>query len=173
MPGPAPHRHIPGPCDERLRAIHAAPAPLPAPPRFALAIAQAGERVLLVRNRARGVWELPGGWIDPGETPLHCACREVAEESGQTLVDPAPCAGIELHVPGPRGGEPGTRLGVLFHGRIDTPLPFAPTAEIEAMGYWTPDALPAGLAAIDAALLAWWFDPARAHTRERTIPATA
>jgi mutator protein MutT len=38
-------------------------------------------RVLLVRNE-RGEWELPGGRIEPGETPEQCVAREIAEESG-------------------------------------------------------------------------------------------
>lgn len=30
-------------------------------------------------------WDLPGGEIDPGETPLDCVVREVAEEVGLSL----------------------------------------------------------------------------------------
>jgi 8-oxo-dGTP pyrophosphatase MutT (NUDIX family) len=39
------------------------------------------DRVLLVRNE-RDEWELPGGRIEPGETPEECVAREIAEESG-------------------------------------------------------------------------------------------
>ena len=36
----------------------------------------------LPRQIAAGFWELPGGKIDPGETPAQAAVRELAEETG-------------------------------------------------------------------------------------------
>ncbi|MFZ5826245.1 MAG: NUDIX hydrolase [Bacillota bacterium] len=42
----------------------------------------AEERILLVRERAEGLWSLPGGWADAGATPGEMAAREVQEESG-------------------------------------------------------------------------------------------
>jgi ADP-ribose pyrophosphatase YjhB (NUDIX family) len=38
--------------------------------------------VLLVRERRDGLWTLPGGWADAGESPSVAAAREVVEESG-------------------------------------------------------------------------------------------
>lgn len=40
------------------------------------------ETVLLVRERRDGLWTLPGGWADAGESPSAAAAREVVEESG-------------------------------------------------------------------------------------------
>jgi len=45
---------------------------------------------ILVTRRPEGVhlggfWELPGGKIEPGESPVDAACREVREEVGVTL----------------------------------------------------------------------------------------
>jgi len=40
----------------------------------------AGKVVLLENERAE--WELPGGKLDPGETPERCVVREIAEELG-------------------------------------------------------------------------------------------
>lgn len=38
-------------------------------------------RVLLLKNE-RDEWELPGGKLDPSETPEACVVREIREESG-------------------------------------------------------------------------------------------
>ncbi len=37
---------------------------------------------ILSRHRKRSTWETQGGHIEPGETPLECAKRELFEESG-------------------------------------------------------------------------------------------
>src|SRR5438132_13851163 len=39
-------------------------------------------RVLLVREQADGLWTLPGGWADVGESPAEAVVREIREESG-------------------------------------------------------------------------------------------
>jgi ADP-ribose pyrophosphatase YjhB (NUDIX family) len=41
-----------------------------------------GTEVLVVRERSDGLWTLPGGWADIGESPSQAAAREVLEESG-------------------------------------------------------------------------------------------
>ena len=43
-----------------------------------------GEPQVLLIHR-RGVWDLPKGMLDEGETLVHCAAREVAEETGMAL----------------------------------------------------------------------------------------
>lgn len=40
------------------------------------------DRLLLVRERSDGLWTLPGGWADVGETPSEAVVKEVREESG-------------------------------------------------------------------------------------------
>ncbi|MDP9310319.1 MAG: NUDIX hydrolase [Chloroflexota bacterium] len=43
-------------------------------------------KILLVQERSDEQWCLPGGWADVGETPSAVVIREVAEESGLTII---------------------------------------------------------------------------------------
>jgi len=40
------------------------------------------EELLMVRERADGLWSVPGGWADPGDSPADAVVREVLEEAG-------------------------------------------------------------------------------------------
>ncbi len=50
-------------------------------------------RVLLARHHDYDQWALPGGSIDPGETPANAAVREMWEETG-LLVEPVHILGV-------------------------------------------------------------------------------
>jgi len=39
-------------------------------------------RILLVREQSDGLWTLPGGWADVGESAAEAVVREIREESG-------------------------------------------------------------------------------------------
>lgn len=44
-------------------------------------------KILLVKERGDGLWTLPGGWADVGESPSEAVTKEILEESGyQTRV---------------------------------------------------------------------------------------
>jgi ADP-ribose pyrophosphatase YjhB (NUDIX family) len=43
------------------------------------------DRILLVQEREDGLWTLPGGWADVGESASSVAIREVKEESGYDI----------------------------------------------------------------------------------------
>ena len=44
-----------------------------------------GSQLLFVRERSDGLWALPGGWADPGESPVQAIEREISEEAGLTI----------------------------------------------------------------------------------------
>ena len=57
-----------------------------------LGIAERGQRVLLARRAApphRGTWDLPGGFLEAGETPERALVRELREESSGSARRPA------------------------------------------------------------------------------------
>ncbi len=39
-------------------------------------------KILLVQERCDGLWTLPGGWADVGDSPAESVVREIREESG-------------------------------------------------------------------------------------------
>ncbi len=49
------------------------------------AVAFDGDGFLMVRNTRRGGWEMPGGHVEPGETPEQAVEREFLEESGYRI----------------------------------------------------------------------------------------
>jgi 8-oxo-dGTP diphosphatase len=53
----------------------------------ALRGAASGKEFLMVDHKRRG-WELPGGKVEAGEGPVHCALREFREETGHLLASP-------------------------------------------------------------------------------------
>jgi mutator protein MutT len=53
---------------------------------------EAGQILFLVRSD-NGLWDLPAGAIDPGETPAQAIVREVREETG-LIVEPTAVAGV-------------------------------------------------------------------------------
>ena len=55
-------------------------------------------RVLLIQRAFppyAGLWTLPGGRIDPGESAQDCARREMAEELGLVVEELAPCTVLD------------------------------------------------------------------------------
>ncbi len=113
---------------------------------FAVVIARSRDGEVLVFNRYRHVWELPGGLIDPGETARATAARELAEEAG--------CAAGEfewLGVVEVDDGRP--HLGAVF-GCDVTDVPEAmDTDEIGGIAFWRRGDHPHPLGDGDNALL--------------------
>lgn len=53
--------------------------------RTAYAVAFSGECFLMVWHDGRKGWEMPGGHVEPGETPEDAVRREFIEESGYSI----------------------------------------------------------------------------------------
>lgn len=105
---------------------------------------------LMVFNRFRQAWELPGGMVDPGETARQAAFRELLEESGQRprALD---LAGVALTRVGP---ERRLEHLAIYRGTIESPAPFTPNEEMSRSTWWDPSQPLPGLQPIDGAL-AW------------------
>lgn len=100
------------------------------------------EQFLLMRHADR--WDLPKGHVDPGETDLECALRELAEETGMTAedIDLAPDFRFTLqyHVQYKRsGGERRLKTLLIYLGRLKRDVTVMVT---EHLGYewfdWAP-----------------------------------
>lgn len=91
------------------------------------------DRVMLVRVRDNELWYLPGGTIEPGESPVQALVREVAEELGVAL-DPSSIA-FDRRVVGPAYGRQGqVELNCYRADWSGTVEPFNEVSEIGWLG---------------------------------------
>lgn len=58
--------------------------------KYAVIIAHHQGKLLWCRHRDRQTWEIPGGHIEPEESAMQAACRELQEETGATNFTLAP-----------------------------------------------------------------------------------
>lgn len=103
-----------------------------APLAISLVVLWHGGCMLLVFNRQRACRELPGGMIDPGETPRQAAIRELHEESGYQIED-LTLAGFARFALGP---EHRAEYAAIYTGRAAPGNTFAPNEEITAIAWW-------------------------------------
>lgn len=92
-------------------------------------------RVLMVTARDRDVYYMPGGKIDPGETPAEAAAREAFEEVALRL-DPAELEHL-FEVRTQAHGEPDGRQVRMVVFRAETDASPAASAEVGAVHWVT------------------------------------
>jgi 8-oxo-dGTP diphosphatase len=112
-----------------------------AAPRRAFSVAvyaRRGEQVLMIEHRRLRTWLPIGGELEPGETPLEAARRELREETGlagpfRPLVDafdgvPPGLLGYEEHP----AGEKGVHLNFVFVTEVAAGAEVTPNDEFGA-----------------------------------------
>lgn len=96
--------------------------------KYVVVLSEFEGKILLSRHKRRTTWETQGGHIEPGETPLEAARRELYEESGAIDFDIIPLCDY-------RAGVEGTddfANGMVFAAHIKalSPLPDSEMAEV-------------------------------------------
>jgi ADP-ribose pyrophosphatase YjhB (NUDIX family) len=99
-------------------------------------------RILLVRRAIepyKGLWDLPGGFIEEGEHPLDGARRELREETGLEI-EPLEFLGIWIDRYGGDSTAAAT-LNLYWSARVAGGEPMA-ADDVAELGWFDPDELP-------------------------------
>jgi 8-oxo-dGTP pyrophosphatase MutT (NUDIX family) len=119
-------------------------------PVVCLMIARHAFGTVLVHNRRRQVWELPGGFADPGETLQDGAVRELREEAGVHATEVHLVGVLEMESP---YGHEGHLRCALFRCKVEAATAPSDVEEVDAVTYWDGSADLTPVSAIDAALV--------------------
>lgn len=103
-----------------------------APLKYAVIVARYRGKWIFSKHKERITWEIPGGHIEPGETPAQAASRELWEETGTLKAEIVP-----VSVYGFRD------LGMLYFAEISELGPIPESSEIREIGHF--DGIPDNL----------------------------
>jgi 8-oxo-dGTP diphosphatase len=105
----------------------------------AFLIVRGAKGFMLLKNKYRLQWELPGGVIEQGETPGECAVRECLEESGYQIDAPRFVGLAQFSLqPDYFSAESRIEYTALYCGEIREEPPFRENDEISARCWYTP-----------------------------------
>jgi ADP-ribose pyrophosphatase YjhB (NUDIX family) len=113
-----------------------------ASPCVAVLVEDGAGRVLLARRGiepAIGCWDLPGGFVEPGEVPEDAVVREIREETGIEVA----VAGFLGHVVDRYGDDGDQTLNCVFVARPVHAASPEPADDVAALEWFSADDLPA------------------------------
>lgn len=120
----------------------------------AAVVVRTSSGVLMIYNRHREQWEIPGGGIEAGETPRECVVRELEEETGQTAEKLAFRGLQKMRLkPDDSHREWWVEYGAIYEGAPGEPRPFVGSDEVSRMTFWDPASEMANVSPVDRKLI--------------------
>ncbi len=102
------------------------------PFEFSVTLIKHQEKFLLVFDKYKNQWEVPGGAVEAGESARDCAMRELKEEANQA-VDHLKFNGL---ISIKMAGSNELIYGGVFSGVLETVQPFEENDEISEITFW-------------------------------------